>query len=336
MSARDRRSVEPSDSSDSQLTYSRFLELFPDNDACLDYLKQRSYPDGSNCPGCGKATKYHRIKKRAAYSCQFCGRQVYPTAGTIFHKSTTSLQLWFWAIFLMSSTRCGISAKQLEREIGVTYKTAHRMFKQIRSLLAEDDGPLSGEVEIDESGFGGKPRAGEIHNRQEAGFWAAQKKTTVFAAVERRGRIRAMVVPDRKQPTLQAKVRQHVLPESIIFSDEWPLYIGIGREYRGHHRIKHQQKIYVQGNVPHPDHRRVLRPGEERHPRRPPRGQRPLLAELPGRIQLPLQPPQERAEPAAYVLGDPGSRLEGSTGRSLTGWTRLETFSRSFRKSVSE
>ncbi|MDP8975810.1 MAG: transposase [Actinomycetota bacterium] len=124
------------------MTYNRFLQLFPDHAACLDYLKAKFYPDGSECPGCGKTTKFHRVKQRSAYSCQYCRHQVYPTAGTIFHKSSTSLQLWFWAIFLMSSTRCGISAKQLEREIGVTYPTAHRMFKQIRSLLGDNGPPL--------------------------------------------------------------------------------------------------------------------------------------------------------------------------------------------------
>src|SRR5438477_173578 len=114
MAARKRDSVAASASSESQLTYSRFMALFPDNDACLEYLKERFYPDGTPCPKCGRESRYHRITGRSAYSCQFCGTHVYPTAGTIFHKSTTSLQLWFWAIFLMSSTRCGISAKQLE------------------------------------------------------------------------------------------------------------------------------------------------------------------------------------------------------------------------------
>ncbi len=151
------------------MTYSRFMELFPNNAACLDYLKDRFYPDGADCPSCGKATKFHRIKGRSAYSCQYCRHQVYPTAGTIFHKSTTSLQLWFWAVYLMSSTRCGISAKQLEREIGVTYKTAHRMFKRIRELLApgEDEPPLEGQVEMDETGVGGKPRASERASNSE-------------------------------------------------------------------------------------------------------------------------------------------------------------------------
>jgi transposase len=162
MAARKRESKAPAPSSESQMTYTRFMELFPSHDACLDYLKDRFHPDGSECPSCGKTTKFHRLKSRAAYSCQSCGHQVYPTAGTIFHKSTTNLQMWFWAIFLMSSTRCGISAKQLEREIGVSYPTAHRMFKQIRTLLSQDgDAPLSGKVEVDESAGGGRIRASD-------------------------------------------------------------------------------------------------------------------------------------------------------------------------------
>ncbi len=121
------------------MTLPRFLELFPSSGVCLDYLKERFYPDGASCPKCGKSTKFHRIKSRTAYSCQYCRHQVYPTKGTIFERSTTSLQLWFWAIYLMSSTRCRISARQLEREIGVTYKTAWRMSRDIRALLDDAD-----------------------------------------------------------------------------------------------------------------------------------------------------------------------------------------------------
>jgi transposase len=242
------------------MTYSRFLELFPDNAACLEYLKGKFFADGTECPKCGKASKFHRITGRSAYSCQFCGYHAYPTAGTIFHKSTVSLQLWFFAIYLMSSTRCGISAKQLEREIGVTYKTAHRMFKQIRTLLAEDDAaPLAGEVEMDETAYGGKPRAADIRRhqaqegitakRQAAQKWAAQKKTTVFGMVERGGRVRAYVVPNRSRRTLFGAAKSYVLPESLIFTDEWSLYKGIGVHFAGHHRIKHKDHVYVDGNV---------------------------------------------------------------------------------------
>src|SRR5947207_9919615 len=147
MSSRQRESVERSPSSDSRMTYTEFLRQFPNDDACLDYLKDRYYSDGTPCPKCEKPSRFHRIKGRSAYSCQFCGTHVYPTAGTIFHKSSTSLQLWFWAIYLVGSSKCGISAKQLGREIGVTYKTAHRMLKQIRYLLGDENPPLSGNVQ---------------------------------------------------------------------------------------------------------------------------------------------------------------------------------------------
>jgi transposase-like protein len=247
MAARNRNSVAPSPSSESQMTYSRFMELFPDNDACLDYLKERFFPDGTECPKCGKASKFHRIKGRSAYSCQFCGNHVYPTAGTIFHKSTVSLQLWFFAVYMMSSTRCGISAKQLEREIGVTYKTAHRMFKQIRTLLADEDGPLSGNVEVDESAFGGKPRASDV--RKKRGNILKTYKPTIFAMVERGGRVRPLVIPDRGGRTIHRVVREHVLPSSMLFTDEYDVYKSIGREYRGHRRIKHSAKLYAIGDT---------------------------------------------------------------------------------------
>jgi len=247
MAARNRNSVAPSPSSESQMTYSRFMELFPNNDACLEHLKERFFADGTECPKCGKASKFHRIKGRSAYSCQYCGHHVYPTAGTIFHKSTVSLQLWFYAVYLMSSTRCGISAKQLEREIGVTYKTAHRMFKQIRTLLSDDqEGPLSGKVEIDETFYGGKPRAAEKRNKR--GHLRRKYRPSVVGMVERGGEIRTRVVGDATHSTLSKVVMEFVLPESMIFTDEWHAYKAIGREFKSHRRIRHRSKIYVEGD----------------------------------------------------------------------------------------
>ena len=110
--------------------------------------------------GARSERKFHRTKTRASYTCDSCGLHVHPMVGTIFERSTTSLHLWFYAIYLVASTRCGISAKQLERELGVTYKTAHRMMKKIRHHLMNDEGDdqLSGDVEVDETAWGGKPR----------------------------------------------------------------------------------------------------------------------------------------------------------------------------------
>jgi transposase len=250
MAARSRNSVAPALSSESTMTHARFLELFPDNEACLEYLKAKFYADGTECPKCEKASKFHKIKGRSAYSCQYCGHHVYPTAGTIFHKSTVSLQLWFWAVYLMSSTRCGISAKQLEREIGVTYKTAHRMFKQIRSLLGQRDTPLKGKVEVDETAYGGKPRAYDTigMTRPEAVAWAKAQKTTVLGMVERQGRIKIQVQKERS-PKVVDTVREHVLPSSMIFTDDWSGYKNLSKTHKNHHRVRHTEKVYVEGDV---------------------------------------------------------------------------------------
>jgi ribosomal protein L24E len=232
------------------MTYAEFLRRFSDSDACLEFLKERHFTNGTPCTKCGKPSRFHKIAGRSAYSCQFCGHHVYPTAGTIFHKSTTSLQLWFWAICLISSSKCGISAKQLGREVGVTYKTAHRMMKQIRTLLGDDSAPLTGDVELDETFVGGKPRASHTRRmtRSEIASHSLKKKTIVFAAGERGGRVKSSVVPRRDKANLIAKAREFVLPESMI-TDEWPPYDHVAPFFRGHRRIKHEQRIYVQDDA---------------------------------------------------------------------------------------
>lgn len=132
----------------------KFLKLYPNNEACLEKIKQLRWPHGIICPECEKVTKFYKITGQTAYACEFGGTRVYPLAGTIFHKSTTTLQYWFYAIYLMTQTRNGISAKQLQRELGVTYKTAWRMFKHIRILMAQTNtNLLSGTVEVDEGIF---------------------------------------------------------------------------------------------------------------------------------------------------------------------------------------
>jgi transposase-like protein len=115
-----------------------FLKDFPDEPACLDWLVKRQYPDGIFCDRCGRITKHHRVTTRRCYSCDRCGSQVYPTAGTIFHKSRTPLVKWFYAVYLMSSSGLRVPARQLQRELGVTYKTAWRMAREIRNMLRSD------------------------------------------------------------------------------------------------------------------------------------------------------------------------------------------------------
>jgi transposase len=125
-----------------------FERDFPTDEACLEWLREYLYPDGIFCKVCQQVTKHHRVKSRPSYSCDRCGHHEHPTAGTIYHRSRTPLRLWFRAIFLMAQTRCGISAKAIERDLGVTYKTAWRMFHEIRALLNEEVTDLDGKVEI--------------------------------------------------------------------------------------------------------------------------------------------------------------------------------------------
>ena len=137
---------------------------FPDDEACLQQLwrdRYSSHGTNAHCPKCGESrpfVRYATKQQRQSWTCTACGHHLHPTAGTIYHKSSTSLHLWFYAMYLMTSTRCGISAKQLERELGVTYKTAWRMFNQIRSLLEENIRDLVGTIETDEMYVGGKER----------------------------------------------------------------------------------------------------------------------------------------------------------------------------------
>lgn len=121
-------------------TAAEFNAEFRNDDMCLEYIKERRWPGAfTHCVKCGKRSKHHRVAGRTAYACGHCGNQVYPLVGTIFAKSRMPLKKWFYAIYLLRSTDCSITAKQLQREIGVTYKTAWRLFRAIRQLMASED-----------------------------------------------------------------------------------------------------------------------------------------------------------------------------------------------------
>jgi transposase-like protein len=137
---RDRNNPVRRKSSESDYSLMEFMRMFPDDAACLDQLwRDRYAPDGHHayCPSakCQRERKFHRTTTRASYTCDTCGLHIHPQKGTIFERSSTSLHLWFYCMFLMASTRCGISAKQMERELGVTYKQAHKMMKRVRTLM---------------------------------------------------------------------------------------------------------------------------------------------------------------------------------------------------------
>lgn len=223
-----------------------FRREFPDDDACLLWLFNYRWPEGHHCHKCEKVTKHHRVASRPSFSCQFCGNHVHPTAETIFHRSRTPLTIWFHALFLMASTRCGIAAKQVERETGVTYKTAHRMCKLIRSRLFSGNDPLKGEVEMDESYFGGK-RRGVPSGRPGR----TSHKKPVVGIVERSGRVQARVVSNVTGKTLIGMAEKYVAPGSSIYTDEYAAYNKLGSAGFKHDRVQHKARIYVTGDNVH-------------------------------------------------------------------------------------
>src|SRR2546430_7483051 len=200
----DRRNPIRALSSESSLSFMEFVREFPDDETCLRHVwRERSSPDGEHafCQRCEAERvfkRYETAQKRPAWFCQTCGFRIHPLKGTIFERSSTSLQLWFYALYLITSTRCGVSAKHLERELGVTYKTAWRMFNKIRNQLMTQDGePLSGDVEADETLYGGKFRNKDRRKLAELG-WApkrydhAVQKNMGFGVGPRGGQDRAV------------------------------------------------------------------------------------------------------------------------------------------------
>ena len=225
------------------LTVTEFFRQFPTDDACLEHLWQVRFGDEVECPKCGKVGKFYRLSKAPAYSCPRCGHHIHPMVGTPFAKSHTPLQKWFYAMYLFTTTRHGVAAKELQRQLGVTYKCAWRMGHEIRKYMAEVDGetPLGGTVEADETYVGGK-RSGGKRGR------GAPNKTIVFGMLERGGDIMANVVPNVRKRTLHPIIAENVEPGSTVHTDELGSYSGLDRAGYRHETVNHGIGEYVSGD----------------------------------------------------------------------------------------
>lgn len=214
-------------------------EDFPDERACLIWLKENLYPDGIICKNCKEVTPHHLMNTRKSFSCELCGHHVHPTVGTIFENSSTPLTYWFHAIYIMGATRAGISAKQLEREIGVTYKTAFRMFHKIRSMMSEDS-KMTGEVEIDETYLSPNPMKRRKGKTQP-------KAQIIFGATERGGRVRVKHI-QKAGKHLIAEVNDTVSKDATLYSDSYQAYKLLHKTYN-HRMVKHMEGEYVKGVI---------------------------------------------------------------------------------------
>jgi hypothetical protein len=222
-----------------------FLKKYKDDDACLAHLKNILYPDGIFCKKCSAVTNFTKITGRPVYQCS-CGYQVSPLAGTVFEKTTTPLQYWFYALWLMTATRGGISAKQLQRELKVTYKCAWRMMKQIRILMGKRDGrKLKGVVEVDESFFGG-----DGHNRKYVPHFNEKPKDIIMGMVERDGQVVMKKINTTGQRALMEQIQRHIDPSAKIMHDEFISYKNLHKFGYDHDAVNHG-KTFVKNKVVH-------------------------------------------------------------------------------------
>lgn len=245
-----------------KFTFSDFIKQFPNDDVALDYIFKKRFGDLEFCPECAAQTKWHRIKTRKVYSCSQCSHQISPTAGTIFHGSRTPLTSWIFVVLLFANSRNGVSAKEIQRQIGVTYKTAWRMGHLIRTLMDEgQDIFMSGTVELDEALFNGRhewakpntnPPKRDRHPKKKRG-WGADKQC-VFGLLHRKdeespAQVHTMPVPDRRASTLLPIIVEHVSEDATVFTDEYKGYNKLGREVEQHETVCHSDYEWTRGNI---------------------------------------------------------------------------------------
>ncbi len=220
-----------------------FLAQFPTEDSCLDHLMRSRFGDRHDCAKCGRNSHFYRVVSRKVYSCEYCGAQVAPMAGTPFERTRTPLRDWFYVIFMFTTTRNGVAAKEVERQLGVTYKTAWRMCHEIRKYMGEVDGnsPIGGFgtiVEVDETYIGGVSKGGKRGR-------GAPGKTLVLGMIERDGDVVTQVVPNVRGATLKPIINANVLPGGQVHSDELKSYNGLGLRGHVHMTVNHGAGQYV-------------------------------------------------------------------------------------------
>ena len=214
------------------------MEKYGSEDRCFEALEELRWPDGIKCPRC-ECERITRIDDRRQFHCNGCQYQFSVKSGTILHDSHLPLFKWFLAVYMMCESKKGISANQLKRTIGVSYKTAWYLCHRIREAMAKankERAPLDDTVEVDESFVGGKTKG--------RGHGYKGNKTAVAVAVERDGDARLDVIPDRSAATLCEFLKKHAEDADNIFSDDWPGYRGLATE-----TVNHSIEEWVRGQV---------------------------------------------------------------------------------------
>lgn len=226
------------------LTLKQFFGRFPNDDACLDQMMRVRYGERFACGKCNRNAKYYRVRGRRSYECEHCGHQVYPTAGTPFEKTRTSLRDWFHVMFLFTTTRNGVAAKEVQRALGVTYKTAWRMCRIIREYMGYVDvdgdaplgGPGGGIVEADTTFVGGPDKRG------------FDDKAIVLGIVERAGEAVTRVIDSTRETDKLPHLYQWIKAGSHVVTDEYRGFWELKEAFR-HDTVNHSAKEYARGNI---------------------------------------------------------------------------------------
>jgi hypothetical protein len=213
---------------------------FPTNKACLGFIF-----DAHHSRRCGCGGVFSLRKGRSSFRCGRCRKEVAPQKGTIFEKTKTPLTLWFHALMMFSNAKSGLSAKELERNLAITYKCAWRMLSVIRSSLRQGLERLSGVVEADLAYLGGRKRSGKAHKHQSE---AILSKPLAMGAIERGGRVRAQTVAGTGGISTRSFILSHVEPGSSLFTDKHGSFKALRDIYRMRY-VNHSKKEYARGTV---------------------------------------------------------------------------------------